>query len=185
MQTLWPVFFKKRHKLDLFNEQVELDDGDFVDLCWSKKQSDKIVLVLHGLEGGMASHYANGIVYQLEQSGYRPVFMCFRGCSGRLNRLPRAYHSGDTGDLSFVIDHIRASTGENPYAVLGYSLGGNVLLKWLGETGEQNPVKRAVAVWITYVLAPHKGIDLSPRDIEDLDEVQNMLATRIEHWESC
>ncbi len=67
LQTLWPAFFKKRHKLDLISEQVELDDGDFIDLCWSKKNSEKIVLILHGLEGGIDSHYINGVIYQLEQ----------------------------------------------------------------------------------------------------------------------
>ena len=89
LQTLWPVFFKRRHVLDLENEQVELEDGDFLDICWSKKQSDKIVLVLHGLEGDLSSHYANGILFQLEAAGYRPVFMHFRGCSGRCSPRPR------------------------------------------------------------------------------------------------
>ncbi|MFV2004665.1 MAG: hydrolase [Gammaproteobacteria bacterium] len=152
MQTLWPVFFKKRHQLDLTTEQVELDDGDFVDLCWSKKSSDKVVLVLHGLEGELSSHYANGVVHQLEQSGYKPVFMYFRGCSGRINRLARAYHSGETEDLSFIVEHIKNTTGQHPFAVVGYSLGGNVLLKWLGETGKNNPVKKAVAVSVPFRL---------------------------------
>jgi len=152
LQTLWPVFFKKRHRLDLESEQLELDDGDFIDLCWSKKHSKKTVLVLHGLEGSINSHYANGIVYQLEQAGYKPVFMHFRGCSGRINRLARAYHSGETGDLAFVIEHIHETTGRYPYAALGYSLGGNVLLKWLGETGNKNPLKKAVAVSVPFTL---------------------------------
>ena len=136
LQTLWPVFFKKKHRLDLLVEQVELDDGDFIDLYWSQKDSDKTVLVLHGLEGSLDSHYANGIIYQLEQSGYKPVFMYFRGCSGRVNRLARAYHSGETGDLSAIVEHIKNKTAHYPYAVVGFSLGANVLLKWLGETGE-------------------------------------------------
>ena len=152
LQTLWPVFFKKRHKLDLLAEQVELDDGDFIDLCWSKKPSNKIVLVLHGLEGSINSHYANGLMYQLEQSGYKPVFMHFRGCSGRINRLARAYHSGETGDLAFIAEHIRDCTGKYPYAAVAYSLGGNVLLKWLGETADTNLLKKAVAVSVPFKL---------------------------------
>lgn len=152
LQTLWPVFFKKRHKLDLKNEQVELEDGDFVDLCWSKKASDKSVLVLHGLEGDINSHYINGILYQLEQSGYKPVLMHFRGCSGRANRLARAYHSGETGDLAYIIEYINKVTGSYPFAVVGFSLGGNVLLKWLGETGDKNPLKKAVAVSVPFKL---------------------------------
>jgi len=152
MQTLWPAFFKKRYVLDLTPEQVELDDGDFIDLRWSKASSKKTVLVLHGLEGEIESHYANGIMFQLEQAGYKPVFMYFRGCSGRLNRLTRAYHSGDTGDVSFIINHIKNRTGNFPFAAIGFSLGGNVLLKWLGETGYSNPLKKAVAVSVPFRL---------------------------------
>ena len=152
LQTLWPVFFKKRHRLDLKDEQVELDDGDFIDLCWSKNLSQKTVLVLHGLEGDINSHYINGILYRLEQSGCRPVLMHFRGCSGRINRLPRAYHSGETGDLAFIVEHIKKVTGNYPYAAVGFSLGGNVLLKWLGETGEKNPLKKAAAVSVPFRL---------------------------------
>ena len=152
LQSLWPALFKKRHKLDLEKEQLELDDGDFLDLFWSKKTSGKIVLVLHGLEGSLQSHYANGIMFQLEQAGFRPVFMYFRGCSGRLNRLPRAYHSGETGDLTAVVEHINSKESAYPYAVIGYSLGGNVLLKWLGETGDTNPVQKAVAVSVPFKL---------------------------------
>ena len=152
LQTLWPVFFKKRHKLDLKDEQVELDDGDFIDLCWSKNLSDKIVLILHGLEGGIHSHYINGILYRLEQSGCRPVLMHFRGCSGRINRLARTYHSGETGDLACIVEYIKKVTGTYPYAAVGFSLGGNVLLKWLGETGGKNPLQKAVAVSVPFRL---------------------------------
>ena len=152
LQTLWPVFFKKRHKLDLTPEQVELDDGDFIDLRWSKKTSERIVLVLHGLEGSLDSHYANGIIYSLEKSGYKPVFMYFRGCSGRINRLPRAYHSGDTGDMAFIVEHIKNKTGVYPYAIVAYSLGANALLKWLGESGDNNPIQKAVAVSVPFRL---------------------------------
>ncbi len=152
LQTLWPVFFKKRHLLDLTAEQVELDDGDFIDLRWSKKKSDKTILVLHGLEGSLESHYVNGIMYQLEKSGYKPVLMHFRGCGGRINRLARAYHSGETGDVSTIVEHIKNKTGEYPFAAIGFSLGGNVLLKWLGETGELNPLNKAVAVSVPFRL---------------------------------
>jgi predicted alpha/beta-fold hydrolase len=152
LQTLWPVFFKKRHKLDLINEQVELDDGDFLDICWSRSRSDKIVLVLHGLEGSLDSHYINGIIYKLEQAGYKPVLMHFRGCSGRINRLPRAYHSGETGDVAFIAEYINKKTGFYPYAVVAYSLGANVLLKWLGETGGSNKLTKAAAVSVPFRL---------------------------------
>jgi predicted alpha/beta-fold hydrolase len=157
LQTLWPVFFKRRHKLELVDEQVDLEDGDFVDLCWGKNTSEnvgeeKVVLILHGLEGSIESHYINGVVNRLQKSGFRPVLMHFRGCSGRVNKLARAYHSGETGDLAYIVEHIRTVTGSYPYAAVGFSLGGNVLLKWLGETTEANPLKKAVAVSVPFRL---------------------------------
>lgn len=156
LQTLWPVLFKRRMPAGLRFERLRLEDGDFLDLCWTGNAADKTVLVLHGLEGNIHSHYARGIVHRLQQAGFRAVFMHFRGCSGEPNRLPRAYHSGETGDLCRVVEHIRTSTGNYPYAAIGYSLGGNVLLKWLGETGADNPLTKAAAVSVPFQLA-HAG----------------------------
>jgi predicted alpha/beta-fold hydrolase len=79
--------------------------------------------------------------------------MHFRGCSGEPNRLPRSYHSGDTGDLAQVVEHIHRETGAAVHAAVGFSLGGNVLLKWLGQTGESNPLELAVAVSVPFRLA--------------------------------
>ncbi len=176
LQTLWPVFFKKRHKLDLRDEQVELEDGDFLDLCWSKNNSTKVVLILHGLEGDINSHYINGIIFQLEQAGFRPVLMHFRGCSGRVNRLARAYHSGETGDLSYIVEHINKVTGNYPYAAIGYSLGGNVLLKWLGETADNNPLKKAVAVSVPFRL--HDAAKRLQRGISKIYREHLLLSLR-------
>jgi predicted alpha/beta-fold hydrolase len=153
VQTLWSALFRKQKALGLVNETVELADGDFIDLCWSSRVSERTVLILHGLEGSLDSRYINGIIHRLEQAGYCPVLMHFRGCSGRPNRLPRAYHSGDTGDVDEIVRYITHKTGKAPYAAVGYSLGGNVLLKWLGETGESNPLSCAVAVSVPFVLS--------------------------------
>lgn len=109
-------------------------------------------MILHGLEGSIESRNINGLFHQLEQAGFTPVVMHFRGCSGRHNRYPRAYHSGDTADLAYIVQHIRQSREHYPHAVIGISLGGNVLLKWLGETGEACPVKRAVAISVPFRL---------------------------------
>jgi predicted alpha/beta-fold hydrolase len=108
--------------------------------------------VLHGLEGSLQSHYTGGILGTLTASGYRAVLMYFRGCSGEPNRLPRSYHSGETGDLATVIQHIGKKHPSAPLAVIGYSLGGNVLLKWLGETGKHCPLTTAVAVSVPFDL---------------------------------
>ena len=153
LQTLWPVWFRRRPRLRLQKERVELHDGDFVDLCWSRREQGPVVLILHGLEGSLHSHYAPGLMKTLESEGFRPVFMYFRGCSGEPNRLPRSYHSGDTGDIAEVVEYIGARLHASVYAAVGFSLGGNALLKWLGETGETNPLSRVVAVSAPYDLA--------------------------------
>ena len=153
LQTLWPVWFRRRPRLRLQKERVELHDGDFVDLCWSRREQGPVVLILHGLEGSLHSHYAPGLMKTLESEGFRPVFMYFRGCSGEPNRLPRSYHSGDTGDIAEVVEYIGARLHVPVYAAVGFSLGGNALLKWLGETGDANPLSRVVAVSAPYDLA--------------------------------
>jgi hypothetical protein len=153
LQTLWPAFFRKRQSLKLSHERLELIDGDFLDLCWSQRSEGAYVLLVHGLEGSINSPYASGLFSVLESKGYRPVFMHFRGCSGEHNRLDRAYHSGDTADIATVVEHISAKTGNPLFAAVGYSLGANALLKWLGQTGSNNTLNRAIAVSIPFTLS--------------------------------
>lgn len=150
-QTLWPALFRRRLSLQLVEKRLELVDGDFLGLAWLGDKGPT-VLMLHGLEGSLASHYTTGLMAKLECAGYRVLFMHFRGCSGVPNRLDRSYHSGDTGDLKQVIRYVKHETGTPPYAAIGFSLGGNVLLKWLGEEGTAAPIEAAVAVSVPYVL---------------------------------
>jgi len=151
LQTLWPVFCRRRPELELRSERLELPDGDFLDLAWADNEGPT-VLVLHGLEGSLRSHYAAALMASLASAGYQAVFMHFRGCSGEPNRLDRAYHSGDTGDLATVVEHVRERTGRVLFAAVGYSLGGNVLLKWMGEQGGAAPLSAAVAVSVPFRL---------------------------------
>ena len=157
IQTIWPFLFRRRVRLDLNTELFELADGDVLELNWSRQQDRqdkrKIVLLIHGLEGSLDSHYAAGLMHTLQLHNYRPVFMHFRGCNGQSNRLPRAYHSGDTADIAAVVSHIQEKTGKPVYAAIGFSLGANALLKWLGETGLNNPLEKAVAVSVPFRLA--------------------------------
>jgi len=157
LQTLWPALLRQPIKnLMLTRERFELPDGDFVDLEWSGEGEKPLVLILHGLEGSIESHYAKGMILALNQQGWRAVFMHFRSCSGEPNRLPRSYHSGDTGDLDVIVRALRAREPRVPLAAIGFSLGGNVLLKWLGETGENNPLVAATAISVPFEL--HKTI---------------------------
>jgi predicted alpha/beta-fold hydrolase len=151
LQTIWPVLCRRRKKrLAVQYERVELPDGDFVDLVWvaatRSQHGMPLILILHGFEGSIRSHYATTMLSLFSQQGWRGVFMHFRGCSGEPNRLARCYHSGETSDLAHVTQILCEREPDTSFAAIGFSLGGNVLLKWLGETGTQNPLQAAIAV---------------------------------------
>lgn len=131
---------------------LELPDGDFLELAWTRPQAGPIVIVFHGLEGSYQSPYASGIAGALERTGYNVVIAHFRGCGNRLNRLPRNYHAGDTGDIHHVVAALHARYPDRQLACIGYSLGGNQLLKWLGEQREAAPIASAVAVSVPFDL---------------------------------
>ena len=154
-QTLFPFIARRRIAITPWRERLTLPDGDFLDLDWAlaAPQRSPLVLVLHGLEGSLRSHYAGGLLQSLNRAGLRGVLMHFRGCSGEPNRLPRSYHSGETGDLDWIVRELRRREPDTHLAVIGFSLGGNVLLKWLGECAEHAPVQAAVAVSVPFSLA--------------------------------
>jgi predicted alpha/beta-fold hydrolase len=152
LQTVWQTLFRASPALDVRRERLELPDGDFVDLDWARAASGPVLLVLHGLEGSVESPYARGMLHAARRRGWRGVLMHFRGCSGEPNRLDRGYHSGDTADLDRVVASLRAREPHTPMAIVGYSLGGNVLLKWLGERGAAAPVAAAAAVSVPFLL---------------------------------
>ena len=142
LQTLGARLLRARLKPHARRERVELADGDFLDLDWVKTRDGQtvdegapLVVVLHGLEGSASSGYACQLYRELIHQGLQPVGMNFRGCSGEPNRLPRAYHSGETGDLAHVVGLLRERFPARPVGAVGVSLGGNVLLKYLGENG--------------------------------------------------
>lgn len=153
LPTLWAALCRPVQAPALCHERLELADGDFLDLASTPDNGGPLVLLLHGLEGSHRSSYARAMLAALHAAGYRGVLMHFRGCSGEPNRLPRSYHSGDTGDAASVVAHLRARHGAPPFAAIGYSLGGNVLLKWLGECGADAPFTTAVAVSVPFDLA--------------------------------
>jgi predicted alpha/beta-fold hydrolase len=107
-----------------------------------------LLVVLHGLEGSSRSSYVRGLVAAARTRGFATLALNFRGCSGELNRLPRFYHSGETGDLALVVDRLLGETPGRALFFAGFSLGANVLVKWLGERGSQLPeeVRAAVAI---------------------------------------
>lgn len=153
-QTLWPVLFRRRGRLRLVRERVELPDGDFLDLDWNGAApgAAPLVLVLHGLEGSSESPYARGLLAAFRRAGWPAAVMHFRGCGGEPNRLARCYHSGETGDLAWVVGELGRRFPGRPLFAAGVSLGGNVLLKWLGELGSGAPLAGAAAVSVPFDL---------------------------------
>lgn len=152
-QTIWPGITRRRSDINLTWERLELPDHDFIDLVWTPETDGPVVIVLHGLEGSLNSHYAKGILTALHYKGWRAVLMHFRGCSGTHNRLARGYHSGETGDLKYLIKLLHTRYPKQPLAATGYSLGGNVLLKYLGESGKDSGLAAATAVSAPFVLS--------------------------------
>lgn len=126
-------------------ERLQLDDGDEIELAHGSGRGDDRVLILHGLEGSLRSPYAARIMNALNRAGIAASFLFFRGCNDQPNRLARSYHSGDTGDLRQVIAHLKGQ-GTRRIALIGYSLGGNVTLKYLGEALPDPAIHCAAAV---------------------------------------
>jgi predicted alpha/beta-fold hydrolase len=154
LQTILPKFFLPHPEVPLRDrERLELPDGDFVDLDWIGPRpgpAGPVVLILHGLEGSAESHYAKALLAALHDHGWPGGVLHFRGCSGEPNRLTRSYHAGDTGDLTWILERM-AAPGRQIYLV-GYSLGGNVLLKYLGERGRRSAAVAAVAISVPFDL---------------------------------
>ena len=151
VQTIWGPLFR-RGWLPFRRERVLTADGDFLDLDWvdAPAAADApILLVLHGLEGSSRSHYVTGLLQGARARGWRGVAMNFRSCSGELNRLPRFYHSGDTGDLDAIVRRFLEREPRRRIGAVGVSMGGNVLLKWLGEHGNDAPTAVVAAAAIS------------------------------------
>ena len=134
-QTVYAGLFRPFPEVAYTRERLETADGDFLDLDWSRQGSDRLVVVLHGLEGSSDRPYIRGLVKIMNDAGWDGVALNFRGCSGEANRLARAYHSGETGDLGMVLERIITREHYQSISLVGFSLGGNVTLKYVGEQG--------------------------------------------------
>lgn len=159
LQTLGARFTRSSRGIRFRRERVELPDGDFLDLDWPVvlplPRTAPLVVVLHGLEGSARSGYATEAYRQLAARGLAAVGINFRSCSGALNRAPRMYHSGETGDLRYASRLLRVRYPRRPLGALGFSIGGNVLLKYLGEEGAKGTAgvfDAAVAVSVPFDL---------------------------------
>ena len=142
LQTIYPYLIKPVTSIHYRRERWELEDGDFIDVDWLDGPIHApLVVLFHGLEGNSKSHYVLSLMDTLQKKNWRGAVIHFRGCSGLPNRLPRAYHAGDSDEINWMLHRIfwqgKLLDSETPLYTIGVSLGGNALLKWLGEQDEK------------------------------------------------
>jgi uncharacterized protein len=152
VQTIYSAL-KATPDIHYYRQRWELPDGDFIDVDWTEhpqQENDQrpVVALFHGLEGNSQSGYAESVMALTKSKGWRGVVIHFRGCSGEPNRLPRFYYAGDTYEIEWMLSHLKSLTPNSDIYAVGVSLGGNALLKWLGETGDHanTILKKAIAV---------------------------------------
>jgi predicted alpha/beta-fold hydrolase len=162
-QTLWGKFFRPRPSLPTRVERWETPDGDFVDLHrLDAPVGAPRLFFLHGLEGTTRPHYVAGFFGEALRRGWAADLLIFRGCGSEPNRAPRFYHSGETTDLSFALDRVLAENPASPVLLAGVSLGGNVLLKYLGERGGTLPEQIRAAATISVPFDLERGARTLP-----------------------
>ena len=171
-QTIWPTFVR-RPEVVFRRERVTTPDGDFWDLDWvdapGGSPNAPLVVLFHGLEGSSESQYARALMAALTELGWRGVIPHFRGCSGELNLLPRAYHSGDHEEVGAMLAAIRSRVNADTVIhAAGISLGGSALLNWLGRAGT------AAAEMLASAVAVSTPLDLTAAGL-DIDRVLNRI----------
>ena len=150
IQTVYASLFRKPLNISFTKKQFFLSDGDFLECYWHETNrqinNTPLVILFHGLAGSYKSPYIQGVVQELSNNGFNSVLMHFRGCTGNDNKLPRSYHSGDSGDALAWLNVVSAQFSHSKLFGVGYSIGGNMLLKLLGELGKKSPLSAAVSV---------------------------------------
>lgn len=155
LQTIYAATLCPKPSVRLKRSHWDTPDGDVVAVDWLDTPGSGPRLVLfHGLEGCSRSHYALALMHEVKGWGWRGLVAHFRGCGGELNRLPRAYHSGDTEHVAWVLNRLKTQEPDTPLFAVGVSLGGNALLKWLGEQGHhaRRALDAAAAVSVPFDL---------------------------------
>jgi len=146
VQTVWPARLRMVGGVAYRRERIETPDGDFLDLDWSEAGAERVVVLSHGLEGNTGRHYMRGMARALNDGGWDVLAWNYRGCSGEPNRRLHSYHSGATDDLDVVVRHALEGGRYRRLALVGFSLGGNLTLKYLGERADTVDHRLAGAV---------------------------------------
>lgn len=143
LETIYPAVLRKVKGIDFQRERIATPDDDFLDLDWANQGKEKLVIISHGLEGSSDRAYMKGMAKIFADNGYTALAWNFRGCSGEMNKNLRFYHSGATDDLELVVNHALGK-GYIKISLIGFSLGGNLTLKYLGEKKREH-IYRAAA----------------------------------------
>lgn len=149
VHTLFPPIFRPKPRVEYQRQRVETSDGDFVDVDWSRSGSDRLAVILHGLEGHSRRTYVLGMARAARIYGFDVLAMNLRGCSGEPNRHLASYHSGLTGDVHDVLRMVVDLGRHASVSLIGFSLGANLVLKYLGENPKRVPAEVAGAVAIS------------------------------------
>ena len=145
LETVYPAIFRKLELIPTQKERIETHDGDFLEIDWHQRGNSKLVVISHGLEGNSSRAYILGMAKEALNNGFDVLAWNYRGCGEELNRKAIFYHSGATYDLDTIIQH--ASKKYEEIFLIGFSLGGNLTLKYLGEKRERTPkIKKGVAI---------------------------------------
>jgi hypothetical protein len=189
LQTIYPALLRKTpDPPDYRRERLTTPDNDFIDIDYCGTGNQPLVILAHGLTGSSQSDYIKGLQSALLKQGFRSAALNFRGCSGQSNNRARSYHSGETEDIHFLYQTLRQREPETPLGAVGFSLGGNVLLKWLGEQGDQLNLFAAVAVSVPLLLGPcatklDNGFAKCYRD-RLLKELKIYMHNKLQHLEN-
>ncbi len=152
MQTMWPLFFRKVPAFKRIRERFNTPDNDFFDVDWYGTGQKGIVILMHGLTGSSSSRYILGMQRALEQNGLTTAALNCRACSGEPNLKAGSYHAGFTNDINQLYHAIRSKNPKTPIYTVGFSLGGNIMLKWLSEKADTLDISGCIAVSVPYKL---------------------------------
>jgi predicted alpha/beta-fold hydrolase len=146
LETIWPALLRRVPQPPYRRERIHTDDDDFLDLDWLQASHKRVVIVSHGLEGDSHRHYVTGMAKAVHDAGWDVLAWNFRGCGGEINRQPRFTHNGATEDLEAVINHALQAGRYNTIALIGFSMGGNLTLMYLGREVNKVPAEVKAAV---------------------------------------
>lgn len=166
VQTIIPSIFRKPFPVFYKRERIETVDNDFIDLDWSTVKSNRLAIISHGLEGNSNRKYVIGMVNALNKNNWDALAYNFRGCSGEPNRLVKSYHSGYTDDMAEVIQYAGKKQKYKEIALIGFSIGGNMTLVYLGRDNVDPMVKKAAVLSV-------------PCNLKDSSECLSRLKNRI------